>query len=71
MELLRVSNENGRWQSLLQEWEAQCTTFGENFDEYAVSSLSTLRPLAEQTQLKTSGVYALVSPESRYMVHAN
>lgn len=67
MKFLRVSTENGHWPKLLKDWEQQCSDFRENFFDYAVASLSTLRPLAEQAQTASTGVFALLSPESRYL----
>ena len=63
-ELVRVSRENGLWQKLLKEWNAQCEAFDENLDDYAVSSMAVIRPLAEATQTPNAGVYALTENDS-------
>jgi hypothetical protein len=59
MEFTRVSVQNGHWVSLLNQWEESCTEFDESFSDYATGSLPILRPLAEQAQLNSSGVFAL------------
>ena len=62
----RVSRDNGQWSDLLNQWESECGKFEENFDEYAPATIDVLRPLAEETQIAHSGVYAF-SKESDYM----
>lgn len=57
--LVRVSRENGLWHKLLNEWSGQCELFGEDLGEYATSSMTVIRPLAEDTQTPNAGVYAL------------
>lgn len=65
MNFKRVSHENGLWAKLLTQWEAEATGFEENFSDYAPDALSVLRPLAEETQVKNAGVYA-VCDDSHY-----
>lgn len=65
-EFLRVSNENGHWQKLMQQWSDQCETFLEALDDYAVASLPALRPLAESAQVSTAGVYSVLV-EGKYL----
>lgn len=62
----RISLENGRWRDLLVAWEAECSTYGENLEDYAVASLPTVKPLAEGVQTNSAGVYGLEG-ESGYM----
>ena len=64
--LQRVSSDNGRWQEVLNQWDKECEDFEENFAEYEQGTLSILRPLAEQTQSPSSGVYG-VKTESGYL----
>jgi hypothetical protein len=65
MEFIRVSVQNGHWDSLLNQWEESCTEFDEPFSDYATGSLPILRPLAEKDQVNSSGVFAL-KDDSRY-----
>jgi len=59
MEFIRVSAQNGHWVNLLNQWEESCAEFDESLSDYATGSLPILRPLAEQAQLNSSGVFAL------------
>lgn len=59
MEFVRVSVQNGLWVELLNQWEVSCSEFDESLSDYATGSISVLRPLAEQAQLDSSGVFAL------------
>lgn len=63
---LRVSNENGQWQQLMQQWSDQCDSFSEALDDYAVTSLPAIRPLAESAQVSTAGVYSVLN-EGKYL----
>ena len=65
-EVLRISRENKFWQELLIQWDEECIEFGEDFGDYEQGTLSILRPLAEQTQRASSGVYA-VKGEGGYL----
>lgn len=60
MEFRRISRENGLWDKLWADWDKLCTSFGENFQDFAPSSLTILRPLAESPQTATAGVFALI-----------
>lgn len=60
----RVSTENGYWPELIRQWEADCESYSETLEDYATASIPTLRPLAEQAQTHSSGVYALKSDDS-------
>lgn len=62
----RVSNSNGLWPELLGQWDKQCSQFEENFEDYASGTVSILRPLAEQAQTPSSGVYAVCN-DSEYL----
>lgn len=62
----RVSYDNGRWGELLNQWEQEATTYGENFDDYMPASIEAIRPLAEEAQVLNAGVYGVRS-ESRYL----
>jgi hypothetical protein len=66
MNFKRVSIENGLWPELLRQWEDECSSYEEDFSDYATASIPTLRPLAESAQVKKAGVYALCD-ESYYM----
>ena len=65
-DLHRVSHANGLWGDLLQQWEKDCASYSENFDDYATASIGVLRPLAEQAQVTQAGVYGL-KDESGYI----
>lgn len=59
MEFKRISRENGLWDKLWVDWDEICSTFNENFQDFAPSSLTVLKPLAESPQIGSAGVYAL------------
>lgn len=64
MEFKRISRENGLWGNLWAEWDKICTSFDENFQEFAPSSLTVLQPLAENPQTESAGVFALIDQGS-------
>ncbi len=66
MKFIRVSVQNGLWVELLNQWDESCSEFDESLNDYATGSIPVLRPLAEQAQLNSSGVFAL-RDGSRYL----
>jgi hypothetical protein len=60
----RISTENGQWPELIRQWELECERYDEALDDYATASIPTVRPLAEQAQTHSAGVYALKSGDS-------
>ncbi|UWQ11932.1 hypothetical protein K3X41_04390 [Aliiroseovarius crassostreae] len=63
MEFKRISRENGQWNTLWQQWDKECTKYGETISDYATSALSTLKPLAEDPQITSAGVYGLIDKD--------
>ncbi len=63
MEFKRFSRDNGGWQALWVNWDAQCQDYLEDFSEFAPSSLSVLKALAEEPERPTAGVYGLTRGE--------
>ena len=61
---MRISQENGLWSKLWAEWDEICSSFDENFADFAPSSLSVLKPLAESPQTGSAGVFALIDQDS-------
>ena len=64
MEFVRVSSEDGSWEKLLEQWEAECEEAGESFELFEPGAFSVLRPLAEEEQRDNAGVYALYDKEN-------
>ena len=64
MDFKRISQENGLWGKLWAEWDEICSSFDENFQDFAPSSLTVLQPLAESPQTSSSGVFALIEQDS-------
>lgn len=60
MEFKRISQENGLWQKLWASWDKICSSYDEDFRDFAPSSLTVLQPLAESPQTDSSGVFALI-----------
>ena len=56
--LERVSDDQGTWEKLMRQWEAECDSFGENLDDYATASLPVVAQVARGTQVKNLGAYA-------------
>lgn len=59
MELKRISRDNELWNLLWKQWDDECTKYEENISEYATSAISTLKPLAEDPQYTSAGVFGL------------
>ncbi|MCK4713153.1 MAG: hypothetical protein KAT26_09760 [Marinosulfonomonas sp.] len=68
MEFVRISRENGLWDKLWADWDKICSSFGEDFQDFAPSSLTVLRPLAESPQTASAGVFALINEGSTLAV---
>lgn len=68
MEFLRISRENGLWDKLWVDWDEICSNFGEDFQDFAPSSLTVLKPLAESPQIGSAGVFALFDKDSALAV---
>lgn len=47
------------WAKLILDWEAECSEFGENFDDYAVASLPVLSDLACSAPRRDAAVFGL------------
>lgn len=47
LEKLLIST--GTWDLFESDWRAQCSTFGEDFDQYAIGSIPVLREMAAQS----------------------
>ena len=63
MEFMRLSREGGEWSALWKNWDDVCTNYGEQFSEFAPSALSVLKPLAEDPQVGSAGVFGLKENE--------
>lgn len=63
MEFKRLSRENELWRKLWLNWDAMCNAYDENFNEFAPSALSVLKPLAEDPQTDSAGVFGLIDGE--------
>jgi hypothetical protein len=62
MALIPVSDTDGSWQRLKEQWRAECTQFDEEFDAYASGTFSVLDPLAADGHPRC-GIYALAGPD--------
>lgn len=60
MEFKKISRENGLWAQLWGEWDEICLLYDESFQDYAPSSMTVLRPLAEDPETASAGVYGLI-----------
>lgn len=59
----KLVTDDGSWQRLIDDWTKQCEDFGEEFEDYAVSTMPVLHELAE-FPTATSGVYALYNGDN-------
>ncbi|MDE0696146.1 MAG: hypothetical protein OXH76_09985 [Boseongicola sp.] len=68
----RVSLADGSWTRLCHQWEHECDSFGEAFDEFTPASFSVLDDLARGTPFANAGVFA-ASNDNDYVAafHAN
>lgn len=60
--LERLSTKD--WEQLILEWEAECNTYGEDFEDYATLSLPVLSSLVYSAPRRDAGVFGL-STEGR------
>ncbi|GGF77034.1 hypothetical protein SAMN05216376_11232 [Mameliella alba] len=57
--LERITGEG--WDKLVLEWEEECSSFEEDFGDYAVASLPVLAELARAAPRRDAAVYGLMS----------
>lgn len=62
--LERMTSADGSWQGLVRDWEAKCSEYSENLDDYATASFPVMDELATGTQRSNAGVYALKDGEN-------
>ena len=56
-ELIQLLEEDGTWDAFEQDWEDQCASYGEDFNEYASGTFHVVRDLIAEKQRK-AGVFA-------------
>lgn len=60
MKLERLNKADGSWDTFKKQWEQQCVTYDEEFENYASASLSTLEDECDDEAADSdSGVFAL------------
>lgn len=65
MELVRLDLSDGTWDAFEQNWREICEGLGEDFDEYAMSSYTTLKDECDDENTdKDSGVFALKAKDN-------
>ena len=57
MAIQPLCNEDGSWPKLKKQWRAECATYNEDFDNYAVGTFAVLDPLAANGHPKAE-IYA-------------
>jgi hypothetical protein len=60
-----LSDQDGSWAALKQNWRAQCQKHEEDFDWYAVGAFSVLDPLAAEGHPR-AGIYGLPDEDADY-----
>lgn len=63
-EFKRISAENGQLDKLWKDWDASCASFEEDFSEYSISTMETLRSLAVEPQVESRGVYGVYKEDT-------
>lgn len=68
MEFVRLSDEDGSWQSFLSDWEAQCERLDEDFESYLFSAIDIVKDLAAPPLQTHSGVYAIKDADGVFLL---
>jgi len=67
MQFERLNKPDGTWKRFEMQWEKQCNSFGEDFIDFAASTISTLNQQCDETSGdENSGVFALKDKEGTY-----
>lgn len=56
--LQRLSATDGTWQELVNQWQAQCSDFEENFEDYRASTIGSLEKVANSNN-ENRGAFGL------------
>ena len=59
MQFVRLHEADGSWIRFLGDWEAQCTSLGEDFESYQVSLIGVVQDLAKADSNEDAAIYAL------------
>jgi hypothetical protein len=59
IKFVRLETESGTWNDLLEDWQAQCASFGEDFAVYENEPIGVVRDLAEGPRRDDAAAFAL------------
>jgi hypothetical protein len=63
-DLVQIKKDDGSWDNLVVEWKAQCESFNEEYEQFAMASLPVLADCAGSTDI-SEGVFALTENHLR------